>query len=607
MPLTELRKWSTTVYKSKSGTDTTQIPAVGAAITVYRRGATVSTGPVVIDGDGGEAEVFVYDIGAMVVGQQVTVGTSNKAMYVTIINSATSVTLSNLNVLAITVTAGDRLVIRALTDDGDFLGMKLYQDVTGTTVWNRGVPGFVISNTNGFVEFYTTERFFDYIVTGTGLTTTLYRDEESGQSRSRRDFYNVLDYIDVATAIADVPAGATLFFPAGTYTAPTAAGWTISKALTLLGDGEPYVYADATIGTIFRPWTAHQNSTVFTITGDNVIFRNFLVGNASAPASTGTGDGIRIGSASRGAHAATLENLNVINMGRHGLNTNGDALWDVAIGSESGSPTYYACDKLVVNNCDFNGNRGAGLRIAWAANAALNTVWSVGNRLGGFSFANSPGTTLISSGVQDNGLDTPVATWRAQIDMRSCPMSGISGFNCEQFELNSNKNGLAIHNCQGFFVNGADFNCATEVAGTLAISIIGNSRGVHISGWAVAKVAQSINIAAGDKNSGNFIQAPSVIAAPSVTCPATMVIPAETSSVASSSGGNFALLPRTDYNGGIDGMSYIGAIQLPMINGTGAYTGTLKEGLLIWDSSAIGTAKLKYYNGTTWSTVTAVG
>jgi hypothetical protein len=85
-----------------------------------------------------------------------------------------------------------------------------------------------------------------------------------------------------------------------------------------------------------------------------------------------------------------------------------------------------------------------------------------------------------------------------------------------------------------------------------------------------------------------------------------MIIPAETSNVASSSGGNFALLPRTDYNGGVDGMSYIGAIQLPMIAGTAAYTGTLKEGLVIWDSTAAVTAKLKYYDGAAWRIVTAV-
>jgi hypothetical protein len=112
-----------------------------------------------------------------------------------------------------------------------------------------------------------------------------------------------------------------------------------------------------------------------------------------------------------------------------------------------------------------------------------------------------------------------------------------------------------------------------------------------------------VELAAGDNCSGNVIL-PQTMGSADATSRGLTIVPAQASNVANSSGGNYSFLPLGD--GDETGANFSAVIQLPMVNGTGAYTGTLKEGLLLWDSSAAVTAKLKYYDGAAWRTITAV-
>jgi hypothetical protein len=611
MPLTELKKWATTVYMPKAVADLAQVPAASATIDVYKRGATVSVASGSIAGSGGTATISVYDIGSIVVNDDVYVGTdATKVLRVTLINSAVSINVRNDTASAFSLAKYDRLVPFTVRP-------TLYNDVTATDT-KAGSPT-VLTDANGFVEFFTAERYFDYKVTKTGLTTILYEDEESGQSRSRKQAYDVRDFVPfinavgasdlgLTAAIATVPEGSVIYLPGGQYNAPTAAGWTISKALTLEGDSTDNAAAN-TNPTVLLPYNGHFDSNGITINVSDVHLKNLYVGNLAPLATTSTigGDGIRIGSAALTPQHVALSNVVLRYNGRHGLNVASSAAFDELPAFET-QGAFFGCDVLQLKDVNAYGNRGTGFRISGAASLQLTSCWAIGNRQAGIRFVVCPASTMASCATQDNGIDLPNDVWRGQVEIRTSHTVCVTGLNCEDFQLNTNKRALIVENSQAFTLVSGQFVNGTEIAGTTAISWHSGSRGGAILGWMIARVTTALVVNAGNENTGNFFSLPYNISIPSATCPGTITIPSELNSVANSSGGNFSLLPRTDQTGGQAGVSYIGAIQLPMIDGTGAYTSTLKPALFIFDGSAAAIAaktSIKYYDGVGWRTLTA--
>lgn len=596
MSLANLRKFSTTVIKDKSATDQAQIPAT-VDIDVHKRGATVSSGATIIS-SGGTAAVSVYDVGSLAVSSTLKVGTdATSNLTVTGIASATSITVRNDGASDVALVQYSRLVVTSARP-------TLYHDTTGAAVLDAS--GHTTTDARGYVEFYTNELMFDYIAT-TGSTSALYIDAESGQSAMQRGWYNVNEFISVQAAIDAVPSGATIFFPAGTYTPPSTAGWILTKPVTIMGDGEFYVYTLPTIGTIFRPFNADVNSCVFTMQSDNTHIKNCGIGNQGLPASTGTGDGIRIGNAARDQFGCSIENVNIINMGRHGINMVNAAAFDTAIGSEV-APGQFACNLLRLHQVSVNGCRGVGIRLAAGASINLQNVWSVGNRLEGFRIKNCPTCTMINCATQDCGDDLPAANWRAQFSISTCHAFSMTGTNIEHFyDGPNNFNALTIENCNGGSINGLDIlnpdSLGLGAAVAIGITMHSGTKGVTIMGWRVQNVQYSITILGGTKTTGNFIQAPMVLAS-NATCPALFNIPAEHRSTASSSGGNMAWFHAAASAGGQDGQTYIGGMIWPMV--ASGITVPAQRGMMIFEASAAGASALQYYDGAAWRVITGL-
>lgn len=299
MPLTDLRKWSTTVIKDKSTQDSAQIPATSSTIDVYNRGATVSSSTTV-SGSGGTATVAVYDTGDLEVNSTVQVGTDDDSnLTVTAINSSTSIAVRNDGSSIVALGVRSRLVITSARP-------TLYYDNTGTSILSSS--GQASTDSRGFIEFYITLRVFDYIITS-GSVKSLATDEESGQRLPRRAYYNVMDWRNtggdwVQKAIAAVPRGRKLFFPTeeGPFQPPTAAGWELNDAIHIFSDGKD-VPEDQCFQYYGTGSGAAKNSVLFNLVGDpggsvgqtmGLTLEDCVIsGTGAFDGTDGTGDAIR--------------------------------------------------------------------------------------------------------------------------------------------------------------------------------------------------------------------------------------------------------------------------------------------------------------------------
>lgn len=212
-----LRNTALTLTKPNSGTDSRLVPGASAAVTIYRQGMTANeTKSVTTVG----VSLAVNDIGAARINETFQLNTSaSTTMQVTAIASRTSVTIKSTTGSSISVADGDRIVPQTVP--------TLYSDATGAET--RANP--LTADSNGNTHFYIYEGTVDYIVSGTGITTTLFTDQPTG---AQALFFNALDYgivgdgatddqpamnrlfLRVATLAPDA-GQATVFFPRGIY------------------------------------------------------------------------------------------------------------------------------------------------------------------------------------------------------------------------------------------------------------------------------------------------------------------------------------------------------------------------------------------------------
>jgi hypothetical protein len=326
-----------------------------------------------------------------------------------------------------------------------------------------------------------------------------------------------------------------------------------------------------------------------------------MIANASQPAATGTGDGIRSGSSGVTRSYIVLENVAIFYMGRNGINCAGEGSANWA--AETGY-TFYGINQSSFRDVLVSQCRGNGFRLYGTADLNMYGCIAQSNRLNGLYGSNSLVTNLTGCSFNSNCVDSAQTNGtESQVQLRTCHAFSIAALDIEEFQSYTSKYALVLNNCFAGALTGASLLNSTAVAATIGVYLMSGSKGNTFNGIKIDRVATSFSINASDNNTGNFV-GPIGIATANATCPGTIVVPAQASSVASTSGGNFALLPLGD--GDETGAVFTAALQLPLVNGTAAYTGTLKEGLLIWDSSAAVTAKLKYYDGSAWRTVTAV-
>lgn len=248
----QLRRFQTTVFKSASASDNKQIPADGATVTVFKQGATVKTGPVTVSS--GNVAVAVYGVGRLLAGDTVQKGTDvTKQMIVVSVDNDTQVTLTRAISDDITLNVDDRLVPYSNKP-------TLYTESSGTDT----TPNPLTLGAQGLIEFYCPETRFDYIVTGGGIMSTLYIDNEGGWMRGGTSWVNVKDYSTFQAAINSLSAlGGTIFIPPGQYNSgsvPALGAMTIPNRTTLMGDG---------VGTTWLLFD-QLNTDLITVTGTNI-------------------------------------------------------------------------------------------------------------------------------------------------------------------------------------------------------------------------------------------------------------------------------------------------------------------------------------------------
>jgi parallel beta-helix repeat protein len=202
--MAELGLFEVNVFKDKSASDTAQVPAASATVTVYKEGAwTDGAGGTINDGVAGD--ITVHDIG--------TITTSDTLQY----NTNTDITLS-INTITGTTTInvtpnGGNLIWEAGNRLVNLTAPTLYSDDQSGDTKTNGLT----ADATGRAWAYTDQKNVDYIVSGSGLTTTLYSDHAVLQPG--RPHIDVADYANLQDALDAVPAaGAQVFIPAGTYT-----------------------------------------------------------------------------------------------------------------------------------------------------------------------------------------------------------------------------------------------------------------------------------------------------------------------------------------------------------------------------------------------------
>lgn len=285
--------------------------------------------------------------------------------------------------------------------------------------------------------------------------------------------YNVQSFPSVANAFSTVPAGATLYFPAGSYTAPTAAGWVRLLPITIEGDGDgtalrpyfdPTLDAGVAIGT--------RNSTVLTF-GDsltaafgNILVRNLTIISSTVPTlNTGTGDGIRFVTPLSGKYATVdIQGVIVSGMGHDGLHFDPSSASSV--------------DLLTLTGVRIYGSRNRGVYMTYVAAPAFIGCYINGSQGDGVFLDTGCGAARFfgsyweSNWAAASGAD---ATFSAQ--MRAKLSHAISFRGCSFENWNSAGGGtaltaLVLENCSGAMVDGCHFINANLVTNTRAINAI---------------------------------------------------------------------------------------------------------------------------------------
>lgn len=231
------RKYSRTFFKDASGTDNRQVVAAAATLTCYRQGATLSQAATIT---AAPTVLSVYDIGRLLVGDTVQLGANAAQQMVVTALSANTVTVTSTTGTFVAA-SGSRLVPYGVLP-------TLYNESTGTNTTTNPIT----LNSRGLAEFYVRESLVDVILSGSGLTTTLYQNEPTGSLHRAdvRDFGAAGDGVTndtaaIAAALASVPStGGDVYFPPGTY--QITSSLTPQSKTKIHGEGAGSIINDAT-------------------------------------------------------------------------------------------------------------------------------------------------------------------------------------------------------------------------------------------------------------------------------------------------------------------------------------------------------------------------
>jgi hypothetical protein len=390
-----------------------------------------------------------------------------------------------------------------------------------------------------------------------------------------------MDFVTPAAAIAAIPAGSKLYFPAesGPFTPPSAAGWTITQAIEIFSDGtgvpetKGFQYFDSAAA-------ANKNSTIFTISPTSHVYirdATFSNGVGAVSATDGTGDAIRLNNTSALSSIA-FERLNILYAGRSGIRTlstsavNQLTLATVQVRSCKGDGIYLeAGTPITITGCRSTNNHKSCLYLKSCGGGGKVQI-EVGGTISG---AGLTSTTLEGTFV----LDT-------------CADIMVHGCNVEGFTTNTVKNGLVLIASKGCVIGGNEFDNARIAANlnSRAIYIRGNSYGNTVLSNLHADVHKMVEIdSTADEGNTVFAQANQ---GGDANGPGTMVLPA--------GGRNFAFY--TNISGGFNDKKGVGMLLPSMPGVTNIDSTVTQDGLLVYDSNPA--AALKIRIGGVWKTVT---
>ena len=205
-----------TIFKDKSASDTAQVPASSISVAVYREGAwTNGSGSIA---DTATGNITVHSPGRIAAADTVKVFTSNALS--TASGTVNSVTATTIN---ITVAGGAFSWSDAERIVPTLAAEALYSDDLGVETKTNPLT----TDSRGRAWGYTSKFDVDIVVSGSGITTTLFPDWPTRQADAA-----VSDAVDSATAVA--------------YTINTSRAWTTAgaKILSLKVNGTEKAFVD---------------------------------------------------------------------------------------------------------------------------------------------------------------------------------------------------------------------------------------------------------------------------------------------------------------------------------------------------------------------------
>lgn len=226
---TRLRRIDLTALVNKTGTDTSQVPSVGATLKFYKQGAYVSAaGPVSIATN---TVVAVYDSGRLVVGDTVQKGVDGSA-------TATVAEVTSRTSIKLTIASGtlslsqhDRLLVTTARP-------TIYREPSGVSA-AASSPN-PVTGADGGGNFFSVEPFVDVVVEGgTPSISAVGKYDIPAGYLDPRPWLDVRDYgNDLVAAYDALPSnGGTIHVPGG-VTCSLSAALAINKGgVRIVGDG----------------------------------------------------------------------------------------------------------------------------------------------------------------------------------------------------------------------------------------------------------------------------------------------------------------------------------------------------------------------------------
>lgn len=417
-----------------------------------------------------------------------------------------------------------------------------------------------------------------------GWSSAMNDNLDTIDSRVRKVFVaGSAEYPTFQAAYDAAPAGGRIYCPnsLGQFIPPTAAGWTIDKAIEVFGDG---LGSSATLAQGFGYFdaggaTGTKNSVVFNLTENARFYLHDIViyPPSGQPASGGTGDAIRFAPASAPTPMVNLiiERCFILYAGRSGLRI-GDGT-QYAVHTSVRDTTIYGC-------------RDVGVYFNLSNIINLDTVVSTTNRgevlnyASCFYFEGCSDVSMRACTAEVAGQGLSNADYSGYVHLSSVHSGNIQ-CHIEDAGEAAIKNGIVINSSKGINVAGTTISFPAA-AGSKAITLLNGAIGNFIGANEINFVEYAVKVDSAAADYGNVIM-PQMVLNSNATAPGKITLPANHR--------NFALI--TNITAGVADNKGVGILLPCMSSAAAVDSSLLLDGLLFYDTND---DKLKLRaNGTT--------